>query len=425
MKNLIAFINTFIKRSGNYILISSISSRILSFIASWIALQLIPDKELGIVIYAFQIILFIAPLANLGLNQGLVRYGALLNSIKEKNSLFLLIIKKGITITFTFSIIIFLISSSIKFKNPSTSYYIQLLSICFITQYVFQILQIQFRLQKNNKTFALVEFTYNTILVILVFILSYYFKEIGYAFSIVIAPLLTFLFFIKKLNINWKSKPAFDFINFSFWRYGFFASLATLTTTLLVSIDILLIEHLIVDITMVTIYKYVSLIPYSLIFLSQVVIATDFVEFTENINNKNYIYTYIKNYIIIFILISIGILIVILVFGKFFLTIFGANYASYFSSLITLTIGITGILILRGIFGNLLSSIGKVSTNFTITLIALVLNVILNFYLIPIYGIFGAALTSAILMWFTGFLCMAFFFYYYKKLSYGQSIKNI
>ncbi len=415
MTNTYLFIKEFLNRSGNYILISSIFSRLLSFFASWIALQLIPDKELGIVIYAFQIILFISPIASFGLNQSLIRYGAKLKSIEEKNKLFSFTLTRGLIICVVIAFFIVICSFFMNFEDNNTSFYIRLLSIAFITQFLFEILQIQFRLQKKNKSFAITEFTYNIVLVITVFLLSYFFKEFGYAIAIIATPLFLFLIFYKKLKINWKQKNSFDFINFSYFRYGFFASMSNVTTTLLISIDILLIGYLLSSMEMVTVFKYVSIIPYSLLFLSQVVITTDFVEFTEKVSNKKYIFNYIKNYITLFTIISLGCIVVILLFGKFFLSIFDPTYVNYFSTLVILTIGITGILILRGVFGNLLSAIGKAHVNFIVTTIAVILNVIFNYYLIPKYGVFGAAITSASLMWFTGVLCMILFFYHYKK----------
>jgi hypothetical protein len=45
-------------RSGLHILVATFIARIMSFFASWIALQLIEDTKLGLVIYAFTIISF-------------------------------------------------------------------------------------------------------------------------------------------------------------------------------------------------------------------------------------------------------------------------------------------------------------------------------------------------------------------------------
>ncbi len=424
LKSLFNFLSSFSRRSGNYILAASIGSRLLSFFASWIALQIILDKKLGVVIYAFQIILFITPIASLGINQGLIRYGSFLNTNKEKNNLFSLVLKKGLLISILFTALTILISTLINFDIPITSFYLKLLALAFIGQFLFEILQIQFRLLKKNKAFAFTELIYNIILVLLVFSLSFYFKELGYAIAIVLTPLLTFLIFIKRIKFNWKTTPNFDFINSTFWRYGLFASMANVTSVLLISIDILLIGNILSDMEMVTAFKYISLIPFSILFLSRAFMATDFVEFTEKLTNKEYIYSYIKNYILLFSFISIGFLAVISVFGKFLLSLFDPEYVHYFSTLLVLTFGITGLLILRGLFGNLLSSIGKSHVNFIIIAIAILLNIVLNYYLIPTYGIFGAAITSAFLMWFTGVFCMIFFFYYYTSFINQTSSKK-
>jgi O-antigen/teichoic acid export membrane protein len=144
------------------------------------------------------------------------------------------------------------------------------------------------------------------------------------------------------------------------------------------------------------------------------------VNFTEKINNATYIKNYIKNYIKLFSIISTFLIITIYLFGEVILGFFQKSYTAYFSSLMVLMVGISGILILRGLFGNLLSSIGKAHINFVITTLALGLNIVLNFYFIPKYGILGAAFTSAIIMWFTGILSLLFFFYFYKKLYFNK-----
>jgi len=420
MKNSIDFIKGFLSRSGSYVFTTTIASRLLSFFASWIALQLIPNKELGVVIYAFQIIVFIIPMGSLGLNQGLLRYGSQLKSTEEKNALFLFILKKGILISLAITIILAIAAYFLDFKLHKTSFYLILLSTIITSSFIFEIIKIQFRLQKNNKLFSLAELSYNILLVIFVFTLSYNFNELGYAISLIITPLITSLIFISKLHIPWKKHLKLSFIDFYFFRYGFFASLSNVTTQLLISIDIILIGIILKDMEMVTAFKYVSLVPYSLLFLSNVVITTDFVDFTEKINNSSYIKSYIKNYIKLFSLISAFCVLIIYLFGEVILSFFDKSYTAYFSSLMVLIIGVSGILTLRGLFGNLLSSIGKAHINFVTTTLALALNIILNYYFIPKYGILGAAFTSAIIMWFTGILSLIFFFYFYKKLYFNK-----
>lgn len=421
MKNIKAFINNFLSRSGSYVFSATVISRLLSFLASWIALQLIHDKKLGVVIYAFQFIAFIIPIAGLGLHQGLIRYGAQLKTKQEKDILFIYALKKGVLVSFFLVGLVILVSFFIHFDRTSTRFYLILLSSAIVTHYVLELIKIQYRLHKKNKRYSFVELFYNITLVILVFTFSYFYKELGYAISLIIVPAITALVFVKKLDIDWSSSNTkLSIIDFSFWKYGFFASLSNVTSQLLISLDILLIGYLLNDMELVTVFKYVSLIPYSLLFLSQVVITTDFVNFTEKINDKKYIQKYIKSYVLLFSMISLVCITFVYLFGSKILSLFNPKYAVYNLEFTILTIGIAGILILAGIFANLLSSIGKAHINFITTSAAIILNIILNNFLIPRYKILGAAITSSILMWFVGIFSMLLFFYFFKKTTFDK-----
>jgi len=69
------------------------------------------------------------------------------------------------------------------------------------------------------------------------------------------------------------------------------------------------------------------------------------------------------------------------------------------TTFLVLTGGVFGILIFRGLYGNLLSALGKAQVNYWIAFVALIINIPANYYLIPRYGILGAAITSSSLMW--------------------------
>jgi len=409
-----SYIQNFVSRSGNYILSASIISRLLSFFASWIAIQLIPNKELGIVLFAYNIILFIIPIGGFGLHQSLLRYGALLKTNEEKNSLFRYTFFKGIWVTFILIFIILLGSFFIDFKFENTKYYLAFLSIQLIPTYVFELIKIQFRLKHKNKLFAFTEIIFTTTLTISVLILSYYFEEKGYAIALLLTPTLSVLFFIKKFksDLLFKEKPSI--INRAFWKYGVFASLSNVVTQLLFVIDILLIGLLLNNAEMVTNYKYISLIPLSLLFLPRAFINADFVAFTENIYNKKYIVKYSKSYMLLFTILSSCFFVFFGLSAEFILNLFDASFTQYKTSFLILIVGVSGILIFRGLFGNLLSSIGKAHINFYITGIALLINIVSNYYLIPKYGIIGAAITSASLMWFTGIVSAIVFWRLYN-----------
>lgn len=412
------YINGFINRSGSYVLFSTMAARVLSFLGSWIALQLIEAKELGVILFAYGIVQFIIPIGGFGLHQSLIRYGALLKSEDEKQQLFSYVLKKGIVASIAIILVLVGIGYLIPFQFDKTYGYFSILSLSILTVFILEIIKIQFRLQHKNRLYAITEFWYNIILTGLIFGFSYLFQGMGYIIALIVSPVLTALFFIKKLNVKLHIKNNLKITNLSFWKYGFFGGLSSVVTQLLILIDIILIGYLIDDPVAVTNYRYISIIPFSLLFLPRVFITTDFVTFTEKIHQKDYINRYIKNYMLFFGVVSILLLLFSYFFAEQILYIFGVEYMDYADSFLILIMGIVGIYIFRGLFGNLLSSIGKIELNYYIISIAIVINVISNYYLIPLYGIKGAAITSAILMWFTGILSWLSFLYFFRKNRY-------
>jgi len=405
----------FFSRSGSYVFSATIIAKILSFIASWTALKFISNDELGVVLFAYNFILFLIPVSGFGLHQSLLRYSALVKTDQEKNSLFLYVFNKGILASLGLILLIISVSFFINFKFENTLPYIIVLSFVILPSFLFEIIRAQFRLQHNNKAFAYTELVHSIVLLVSVFLLSYYFKEVGYTIALLITPLLTSIFFIKKIKIDFKSKIKTQIADFTFWKYGFFASLSNVVTQLLFVIDILLIGYLLEDTEMITNYRYISLIPFSLLFLPMVFISTDFVAFTEKIYDKKYIVNYMKSYVTFFLIISCFLFLFSYFFAEQILTLLDSSFTQFTDVFLILIFGIIGIYIFRGLYGNLLSSIGKAHINYYIASFSLIVNIVSNYYLIPKYGIKGAAITSSILMWLTGIASWVCFNYLYKK----------
>ena len=71
-----------------------------------------------------------------------------------------------------------------------------------------------------------------------------------------------------------------------------------------------------------------------------------------------------------------------------------------------------------GINSMILNTSKKYRIDILFTFILIVLTGLLNYLLIPIYGIKGAAVTSSTLMWFTGIASWVCFNYLYKNKDY-------
>ncbi len=409
------FLSNFSNRSGGHVVLASLMARILSFSSSWVALQLISNEKLGAVLFSYNIIVFILPFSGLGLYHGLIRYAPLLNGSEKKRILFNYVLRKGILLSLLIAIGIFVLSFVIPLQIENSNYFLAVLAFLIVPDYIFQVIKIQFRILHDNKSFAKVEVVYNLILFLTVTILSYKFEEKGYIIALLIPAIITSLIFIKKLKPSFSKIPKPQIATQEFWKYGFYASLTSVVSQLLIAVDILIIGLLITDSTAVTTYRFISIIPLSLLFLPQAVMNTDFVKLTENIFDKNNTHTYIKNYISLFSIISICSLVISWFFSKEILSFFDENFIQFDTSFFILMLGTSSILMFRGLFGNLLCSIGKVNTNLYISSIAILLNCCGNFYLIPIYGIKGAAITSASIMWFTSLTSTFAFFYLYQS----------
>jgi len=110
---------------------------------------------------------------------------------------------------------------------------------------------------------------------------------------------------------------------------------------------------------------------------------------------------------------SIPIIILILIFPKMILGFFGKGFEIGSIALLILVIGQL-INVMVGSVGHILQMTGRQKVFQNVILIALVLNIILNYSLIPLYGINGAASASMISMIFWNLAC-----WLYIKIIYG------
>ncbi len=413
----INFIGGFLSRGGKAILISTVLARGLTFFASWLALQLLPGESLGLILFAVSILSFFIPFTGFGAAQGLLRFGALREDPGEKDLFFIKLSKKGLVFSLMMVVFISAFAGFFTHNLPGARYYLIILSALLIPQYLFELLKTYFRIIPDNKKYALTEFTNALLSLYLIFTGCFLLKETGYVLALLLSPALTFLIFFPKklckiLNDRTEQNPPR-----SFWRYSIFAGLSNTASQLLIAMDILLIGILLQNPMEVTHYKYLSLLPFSLAIIPNIVLTTDFVRLTKAIPDRKFIDTYIRNYLLVFVFITILIWTVCLLFTNEILLFFGEDFPAFKMEFYLLLAGISSVLLIRGLFGNLLSASGLSQLNFWISITAIGLNLILNILLIPRYGILGAALTTTITMWITSLASVIFFYHYRKKVS--------
>ena len=113
------------------------------------------------------------------MSQGLVRYGAQLNSIEDKKKLFAFSLKKGMLFSIIIAFCVLMLSSIITQKLPGSKIYLIVLSFQMISMFMFEITRFYTRIIHRNKVFSVIGVINYSLLFISTVISSYFFGTMG------------------------------------------------------------------------------------------------------------------------------------------------------------------------------------------------------------------------------------------------------
>lgn len=358
----------------------------------------------------------------MGANQSLIRFGAITHFHDKKRKLFYYALWNGILLSFLLMLGTWLATPLLTKNLPGAQNFLFILSIQLITLLIFENIKGYLRILRLNKPFALSEIIASTLLLVLSLLGIYIAGGVGYAWAIVIAPLIGSIMFFFKLPIplrrlSWSNKAKHE----GFWKYGFFAGLGAMTSQLLYTIDIVILGNLQSDPSVVAQYKVASIIPLSLLLIPLAFINTDYVKIAANARNASYLKYYVSYYLQVFLIVSVLLGGLLYLSSTFVLgTLFGDEYTGGASLFQIFSVGLIGGILFRIPFGNILSALGKANWNSTIAVFVLIINVILDYFFIKWYGALGAAMATASIIWLSGLLSFSAFYYYLKKLQQGR-----
>lgn len=417
------FIRGFFKRKGNVVFVASAVEKVAGLFFVIIATNFLKVEEYGAITYANTSLTFILPFIGFGIHQGLIRYGAISNSQQEKKVLFNIALQKGLRYSFILWLLIIIASPFVTSQLENAFVFLLILSIQIFSLYLLGIVKIYARLINRNTLYSKVVITNAISLVLSIFILTFYFKGIGYVLALVLAPLLVSIWFIYKLKLtNYNKLFITKYSVKELVIYGLQLSIANVFSQLLYAVDILLIGNILQSESLVAEYKIANVLPFSFLFLPLVVMTSDFVLLArKSTEDKGYIKKYYLNYLKIFSVISIGMVLFFYFFSENLYILFGDKYYQNNNLMFVFSVGVAGALLFRIPLGNMLSAFGWARVNLIVSIVSLITNIFLSYYLLEKYGIIGAAYATAFLMWFSGFLSLAAFL----KYLYGNQGKLI
>lgn len=414
MKSLQEFLRNFFANKGQHVFLSLLIAKVSAFLGALFIIRLLPENEFGTLTIVASVFAIFAPFSGFGSQQSLLRFGSLGEGESEKKALAKYLFFKGFGYQILLSII-FLVVSFFYINRYEDIFYIFLFfTVRLIGSYFFNHIQSEFRIFGNNRQFARVNNVVNVSGLILLLTLTYFFGLKGYLFAIAATPFLALIWFKKE---NFQAVGDFKFTKKELWNYGLHASGTALLSDTLFSADVLLLSFLMNE-NAVANYKVAILIPANVTFLALTFMQTDFPILAKNFENKHFLRSYVENYYKIFIPVSVGIFFVGFLFKTEILHLFfSSKYADNSWVFVILLAGFCINMLLRNLYGNLLSAVGKMKINTVVSLLTLILLVLLSFLLVSKFEVLGMALSLSLSMLMNGLALMLSFHLYLKNLN--------
>jgi len=308
--------------------------------------------------------------------------------------------KKALQIQLLFSLILFLIMFLLApaiaglLKDQKLVDFIRFASFIIPIRAVFSTLYGVINGLRHFKNSAVVSIIYDVIRVIFVFIFIYLGFGVlgaigGYIFGAVVS--LFFAFIFSRENKLGKTISSKEIITFSIPMIGFAASYITV-----INLDIFFVKAIIVNQNMAGYYTAIKALT-SIVF--GIAIALSFTllpSISKSFSKKEISQTksYINESIRYLLMILLPIVVIIsLTSSKLINLLFPSEYVV---AAFTLSIHMFGIILISFfvVLGSIINGIGKPKISFSIGIFLLVLNVLLNYFMIKSYGIVGGAYTT-------------------------------
>lgn len=394
---------------------SSIINKIVQFCSGIFIVRILNKTDFGIFTYSQNLISFFLLINGLGILNGLLQFGTKNIEKEKKNELLKYSIKISIFSNICICVLIALYSKFGIFKIEEARKIFLFMSFYPITNILVEMIQVKNRIDLENKKMAL-NTNVNTILNLLfMLILGKVFGLKGVVLGKYLANIITIIYgidSIKNIIKYWKKiKEIKRDEKKVILKFSIVSMLNNGISQLLYIVDILLIGIIIGNIDVIASYKTATLIPFALNFIPMSIMTYMYPYFSKNSENKEYLKIKYKELVKYMTILNLGITFLLVIFSKYIvLIIFGEKYLEAVNSFRILSIGYFFAASFRIPAGNLLAAIGAIKFNFYTTISCGLLNILLDIYLIKIYGSIGAAIATLFIFIISGIIGNSFIY---------------
>jgi O-antigen/teichoic acid export membrane protein len=358
----------------------------------------------GIFVLCLAVLNITSILSRFGVDTALLRFvSQLKGKMEEIKGIYLQGFSLVLALSIVFSILLYFFSNILAetvFQKPNLTPFLKVISFALIPFTIIHINAQAYRGLKRIKEFSFFQHTSKFLFAVIIFVLLFYFTDI----DVIIMPIYSFL--------------AAVFIVMIFSGVGIFKILKGVQTIIIItkkeilstSYPMMLSSSILLlmawaDTIMIGIFKTEVDVGFYNVALKLAMLASIILgsvnsilapKISETFNNNKIdeFKVLIKQSTRIIFFISLPILIVLFLFPEFLLSLFGQEFVIAKTTLHILLIG-QAVNAMSGSVGLILQMTGKEKVYQNILLIALVFNIMLNLFLIPKFGIEGAAIASA------------------------------
>ena len=374
---------------------ANVINKIIVMVSNMVITRVLTKPEYGVWSFVLNIYSYASLITGLGLATGAFQFGAENRGNEKEFSFYKYCLSIGLIansiISLGFICSSFLIDFSIEGSTPYIRAYVPIILLEYTVEILLTILRCQSRMTEYARVLNI-----NTILVAGLTCLGALCGVGGVIVGKYVAAILSISYLVyiarpeikKIISSNWVSGQQKK----ELWHYSFFTGLSSTLNRMLYLIDVSMIASLIKSATDVANYKVATLIPNSLTFIpSSVIIVV-----LPNIIAHNRDFTWLrknvkKTYLCLFVL-NVIIGIVLTAFAPLIINILsGSQYADSIKPFRILVFGYVIAGTFRYLSTNILAGLRRVVFNLIISLLTGIADIILNYFLIRIWGMNGAA----------------------------------
>ena len=407
-----------------HILSSSFFNKACTFVGNVFVVRILTKAEYGTFGYADSIMAFIINFAGLGMTSGVLQFCSEQRDEREKLAYAKFGLNFGVLSSFILSVGCLVYGAFGSFSIHGSKLVFMVYSFYPVTYFLFSYYSVVFRYRKENKKYAFLTNINAVIYAVVEIIASYFVNEFGMVvalyLSTIIASMVGMRYMKKNMNpgefrLNREQKLGII-------RYSSYSFLSYAMTNLLLVLDIFLIGTLIADPATLAVYKIAVTIPLTMMIVPNSIVVFVYPYFAEHQKEYDWLKANFKKLIGNSIMVNFLISGSLVIFAPFIIsTIWGQAYMDAVTPFRILSLNY----FVQGTFRfttiNIMNALNRVEVVLIANIAAVVIDLGLDLWLIPRYGMIGAAVATLSTVTITTLILLPSMAKYFLKLKKTQN----